>query len=116
MKFIREVCKGEIVLSNREYDEVRAELMKKGFKPQEKASKTVPGTEYEYLQSMGIGSLTYVKMEKLQHEMDVKKKDFEELNKTSPKSLWLRDLDALDKQLDVRNKPYLFYFLQCNST
>ena len=55
-------------------------------------------------------------MEKLQHEMDVKKKDFEELNKTSPKSLWLRDLDALDKQLDVRNKPYLCYFLQCNGT
>lgn len=77
------------------------------------ASKTIPGTEYDYLLSMAIGTLTYEKMQQLWHERDTKKAEFDELTKTPSKSLWLRDLDALNNQLDVcfmlYQKRYLFF-------
>nr|GEY66184.1 hypothetical protein [Tanacetum cinerariifolium] len=60
---------------------------------------------YEKLEDIvsSLGSLTYEKMQKLQHERAAKKKEFDELTNTLSKSLWLRDLDALDHQLDVCN-------------
>lgn len=64
-------------------------------------SKTIPGTEYDYLLAMSIGTLTFEKMQQLMHEKDTKKAEFDELTNTSSKSLWLRDLDALNHQLDV---------------
>ncbi|KAJ0735221.1 putative DNA topoisomerase (ATP-hydrolyzing) [Helianthus annuus] len=68
------------------------------------ASKTIPGTEYDYLLSMAIGTLTYEKMKQLWHERDTKKAEFDELTNTPSKSLWLRDLDALSDQLDEQDK------------
>nr|GEY72740.1 DNA topoisomerase 2 [Tanacetum cinerariifolium] len=62
------------------------ELRKKGFKeeteveeekPQGNASKTVPGTKYDYLLSMEPISWTDVKMQELQHEMDAKEKEID---------------------------------------
>lgn len=78
-------------------------------KPQ--VSKFKPGTEYTYLLSMHIVSLTYEKMEALRNLRDTKKAEFDDLTNTPSKSLWLRDLDALDKQLDVMLLTlYLFSF------
>ncbi|KAF5822370.1 putative DNA topoisomerase (ATP-hydrolyzing) [Helianthus annuus] len=68
------------------------------------ASKTIPGTEYDYLLSMAIGTLTYEKMQQLWHERDTKKAEFDELTNTPSKSLWLRDLDSLNNQLDEQDK------------
>ncbi|KAL8262386.1 hypothetical protein R6Q59_023735 [Mikania micrantha] len=67
-------------------------------------SKTIPGTEYDYLLSMAIGTLTYEKMQQLWNERDTKKAEFDELTKTPSNSLWLRDLDALNNQLDEQDK------------
>ncbi|GJU89399.1 DNA topoisomerase 2 [Tanacetum coccineum] len=133
VRFIREVLRN-IVVSNKKKDDLYAELNFKGFtpfpketvleasiagavdhvgreevpsgeeKPQGNASKVVPRTEYDYLLSMAIASLTYAKMQKLQEERDAKKKEFDELTNTLSKSLWLRDLDALDHQLDEQDK------------
>ncbi|GJW01568.1 DNA topoisomerase 2 [Tanacetum coccineum] len=134
VRFIREVVEGTIVVSNKKKDDLYAELKIKGFtpfpketvleasiagavdhvgreevpageeNPQGNASKAVPGTEYDYLLSMAIASLTYEKMQKLQQERDAKKKEFDELTNTLSKSLWLKDLDALDHQLDEQDK------------
>ncbi|XP_052620374.1 DNA topoisomerase 2 isoform X2 [Lactuca sativa] len=68
------------------------------------ASKTIPGTEYDYLLSMAIASLTYEKMKQLWKERDEKKAEFDELTNTPSRSLWLKDLDDLDKQLDEQDK------------
>ncbi|KAK9061834.1 hypothetical protein SSX86_019018 [Deinandra increscens subsp. villosa] len=68
------------------------------------ASKTIPGTEYDYLLSMAIGTLTYEKMQQLWNERDTKKAEFDELTNTPSKSLWLRDLDGLNNQLDEQDK------------
>ncbi|XP_076941033.1 DNA topoisomerase 2-like [Bidens hawaiensis] len=67
-------------------------------------SKTIPGTEYDYLLAMSIGTLTFEKMRQLMHEKDTKKSEFDELTNTTSKSLWLRDLDALSHQLDEQDK------------
>jgi DNA topoisomerase II len=85
----------------REENEEEEEVAAGQEKLQGNASKTVPGTEYDYLLSMAIASLTYEKMQKLREERDAKKKEFDELTNTLSKTLWLRDLDALDHQLDV---------------
>ncbi|KAL4561866.1 hypothetical protein LXL04_034048 [Taraxacum kok-saghyz] len=68
------------------------------------ASKTIPGTEYDYLLSMAIGSLTYERMKQLWEERDQKKAEFDELTNTPSRCLWLRDLDNLTKQLDEQDK------------
>ncbi|XP_071690080.1 DNA topoisomerase 2 [Rutidosis leptorrhynchoides] len=62
------------------------------------------GTEYDYLLNMSIGTLTYEKMKQLRDEKDKKKAEFDDLSKTPSNSLWLRDLDALDRQLDEQDK------------
>lgn len=88
-----------------EEEETTSEMMVEEEKPKAGApSKTIPGTEYDYLLSMAIGTLTYEKMKQLWNERDTKKAEFDELTNTSPKSLWLRDLDALDNQLDEQDK------------
>ncbi|MFS8022247.1 putative DNA topoisomerase (ATP-hydrolyzing) [Helianthus anomalus] len=51
------------------------------------ASKTIPETEYDYLLSMAIGTLTYEKMQQLWHERDTKKAEFDELTNTPSMSL-----------------------------
>nr|GEV89936.1 DNA topoisomerase 2 isoform X2 [Tanacetum cinerariifolium] len=88
----------------REEAEEEEEVAAGEEKLQGNASKTVPGTEYDYLLSMAIASLTYEKMQKLEQERDAKKKEFDELTNTPSKSLWERDLDALDHQLDEQDK------------
>nr|GFB58225.1 DNA topoisomerase 2 [Tanacetum cinerariifolium] len=108
VRFIREVVEGTIAGAvdhvGREETEEEEEVAAGEEKPQGNASKAVPGTEYDYLLSMAIASLTYEKIQKLQQERDIKKKEFDELTNTLSKSLWLRDLDALDHQLDEQDK------------
>nr|XP_043611251.1 DNA topoisomerase 2 [Erigeron canadensis] len=89
---------------NEENEEDADEVVVEEEKPQVTASKTIPGTEYDYLLSMAIGTLTYEKMKQLWEERDTKKAEFDELTKTPSKSLWLRDLDALNNQLDEQDK------------
>lgn len=67
-------------------------------------SKTIPGTEYDYLLSMELRTLTLKKKNQLCAERDTKKAMFDELTGTPSRSLWLRDLDALEKQLDEQDK------------
>ncbi|KVI00753.1 Arginine repressor C-terminal-like domain-containing protein [Cynara cardunculus var. scolymus] len=73
-------------------------------KYQATASKTIPGTEYDYLLSMELRTLTLKKKNQLCAERDTKKAIFDELTGTPSRSLWLRDLDALEKQLDEQDK------------
>ncbi|KAJ0501049.1 putative DNA topoisomerase (ATP-hydrolyzing) [Helianthus annuus] len=51
------------------------------------ASKTIPETEYDYLLSKAIGTLTYEKVQQMWHERDTKKAEFDELTNTPSKSL-----------------------------
>jgi len=79
---------------------------------QETASKSVnvegaTWGDYEYLLSLPIGTLTLESVQKLLDEKADKENEFEILMGTPSKSLWLKDLDELEKKLDVRDN-YLF--------
>jgi DNA topoisomerase-2 len=52
-------------------------------------------SEYDYLLSMPLSSLTAEKIANLQNEALKKEQDFEQLQNTSPEDLWRADLDKL---------------------
>ncbi|MCO5587675.1 hypothetical protein L7F22_041626 [Adiantum nelumboides] len=127
VRFVLAVVKGEIVVNNRKRAELLLELKLKGFTPFPKKSKSaepvVAGTEnpegeegneaedvgkgvkagdYEYLLSMPIGTLTLEKVQSLCNDRDKLEGDVEELKRATPKSLWLKDLDAFLNQLNAQ--------------
>ena len=130
VRFILGVVSGEIIVSNRKRADLFLELQQKGFTPFPKKTKSVEpevagatentedaeensnseaaGTvrisDYEYLLSMAIGTLTLEKVQALCAERDKLNKEVENLRKATPESLWVRDLDALENELDVRNR------------
>ncbi|GJN21945.1 hypothetical protein PR202_gb09469 [Eleusine coracana subsp. coracana] len=123
-RFIGLVVAGDIDVRGRKKAELCLELQEKGFDPFPKKQKgapaavgaiedeeeneaspeapvIVPGSEYDYLLSMSIGTLTLEKQKELEAEKERCANDVEELKQTPPKSLWFRDLEALEKELDV---------------
>jgi DNA topoisomerase-2 len=126
VRFIRCVVNNEIVVSNRKRADLFLELRQKNFDPFPKKKKTaepaavgaieeeeveespeaaneVDASDYEYLLSMAIGTLTLEKMQELNAQKDKVVNEIEELQNTSEKSLWLRDLDTFEKDLEVSN-------------
>ncbi|XP_062220005.1 DNA topoisomerase 2-like [Phragmites australis] len=126
VRFIRCVVEDEIEVKNRKRAELFVELQQKNFDPfpkkkkaaepaavgateeedeNEESSEAAKGialaSDYEYLLSMAIGTLTREKIQELNDEKAKLENEVEELRKTSPRSLWLRDLDAFEKELDV---------------
>lgn len=135
VRFILAVVHGEIIVNNRKRAELFIELHEKGFTPLPKkkvadvavagatddiddtednsevaGSKGVRGSDYDYLLSMAIGTLTLEKVQELCSERDKTNQEVEDLRKTTPKSLWLRDLDSLEEQLDVKTQLFFLFF------
>jgi DNA topoisomerase II len=129
VRFILGVVNGEIIVNNRKRAELFMELHQKGFTPFPKKGKGpdvsvagaagddeeesqspdaevavkggVKASDYEYLLSMAIGTLTLEKVREMCAEKDKLDNAVAELRKASPRSLWEKDLDALEKELDV---------------
>ncbi|KAI8571649.1 hypothetical protein RHMOL_Rhmol01G0136100 [Rhododendron molle] len=131
VRFILGVVKGDIIVSNRKRAELFIELRDKQFTPFPKktknvdaavagatddaeeaeensevvaGSKEVRASDYEYLLSMAIGTLTLEKVQELCAERDKLSGEVDELSKATPKSLWVKDLDALERELDEQDK------------
>ncbi|KAL5543375.1 hypothetical protein UlMin_007159 [Ulmus minor] len=131
VRFILGVVNGEIIVNNRKRADLFAELVRKGFTPFPKKAKSVEPevagatedtedteensspdatsngvriSDYEYLLSMSIGTLTLEKVRALCEERDKLNDAVEELRKATPKSLWNKDLDQLDQELDELDK------------
>lgn len=128
VRFIIAVVNGEIIVSNRKRADLFVELQRKGFTPFPKKTKAVEPevagandeaeeteenspavskngvqiSDYEYLLAMAIGTLTIEKVQELCADRDRLNKEVEDLRKETPRSFWVKDLDALEKQLDVR--------------
>ncbi|KAF2293580.1 hypothetical protein GH714_002987 [Hevea brasiliensis] len=71
----------------------------------EENPKTVSGngvqaSDYEYLLSMPIGTLTLEKVQKLCDDKDKIDEEVKILRNTTPKDLWMKDLDAFESQLE----------------
>ncbi|CAD6242835.1 unnamed protein product [Miscanthus lutarioriparius] len=123
VRFIRCVVDNEIIVNNRKRADLFLELRQKNFDPfpkkkkraepaavgalEEEENEESPEAEgaepsdYEYLLAMSIGTLTLEKIQELNAEKQKLVDGVEELKNTSPKSLWLKDLDAFEKELDV---------------
>ncbi|KAL8171489.1 hypothetical protein V2J09_023293 [Rumex salicifolius] len=74
--------------------------------PQEEQvnSQGVRVSDYDYLLSMSIVTLTYEKIEELCSEKDKVSLELDEMKKLTPRSLWSKDLDALEGALDEQDK------------
>ncbi|KAF8750223.1 hypothetical protein HU200_012478 [Digitaria exilis] len=125
VRFIRCVVNNEIIVNNRKRADLFLELRQKKFDPFPKKKKQpepaavgateedeeneespdaangVDPSDYEYLLSMAIGTLTLEKIQELNAEKEKLVNEVEELKKTTPNLLWLRDLDNFEKDLDV---------------
>jgi len=123
-RFVEEVCKGDLVVSNRKRKELLPELQERGYDtfhkdPKKKEAdgensdeEDAEGSDltlaelskgYEYLLGMKIWSLTFEKAEKLRAELAEKTGELEELEATEPCQLWLDDLAAVEEALDERD-------------
>ncbi|XP_044386932.1 DNA topoisomerase 2-like [Triticum aestivum] len=105
VRFILAVISGDIVVNNRKRSELFLELKQKGYQPfpQKKvtANEVDEESNYEYLLAMPIGNLTLEKVQELLAEQKKLEDEHEFLGNATPEILWLRDLDALEKELDV---------------
>ncbi|XVF29358.1 hypothetical protein REPUB_Repub15cG0113900 [Reevesia pubescens] len=70
----------------------------------EVSAEGVRGSDYDYLLSMAIGTLTLEKVRELCSDRDKLQHEVEVLRKATPNSIWLKDLDDLEMQLDDLDK------------
>ncbi|KAL2461238.1 DNA topoisomerase 2 [Abeliophyllum distichum] len=130
VRFIMDVVEGKIVVSNRRRADLVLELKEKGFTPFPKKAKTVEisvagstdvpeeteensdmatsqgvrASDYDYLLSMSIGSLTIEKVQELCNNRDRLIQEVEEMRQATINSLWTKDLDALERELDEQDR------------
>ncbi|XP_073361421.1 DNA topoisomerase 2-like isoform X2 [Aegilops tauschii subsp. strangulata] len=117
VRFILAVISGDIKLFKRNRAERFLELKQKGYEPFPKRNITpdpvavggatevdegIHASDYEYLIAMAVGgTFTPEKVQELIAQQKKLEDEAESLGKATPKTLWLRDLDALEKELDV---------------
>ncbi|XP_058080645.1 DNA topoisomerase 2-like [Magnolia sinica] len=114
VRFIIGVVEGEIIVSNRKRADLVLELQQKGFtsflktkgidtseameieenEETPEVGRVARASDYEYLLSMPIGTLMLEKVQELLAEKGKQEMEVEELKKETPKSLWMKDLDA----------------------
>ena len=121
-RFVEEVCRGELVVSNRKRAALLADLKERGYDlshqeekkdaddenednstPGESASDAELAKGYEYLLGMKIWSLTFERAEELRRQKAAKAEEVNKLQATSPEAIWVADLDAIDEALNERD-------------
>ncbi|XP_062001703.1 DNA topoisomerase 2-like [Rosa rugosa] len=130
VRFILGVVNEEIIVSNRKRADLFLELQQKGFTPFPKKTKAVEPevagatedteeteensepfigngvriSDYEYLISMSTGTLTTERVEALKADRNKVNEQVIDLRGSTPKSSWLKDLDALEMELEEPGK------------
>lgn len=119
-RFVEEVCKGKLVVSNRKRAEILSDLQRRGYDLIDKAKKAAKDDDdeevldedatdaqlakgFDYLLGMKIWNLTMEKVLQLQNELADKVRAVDELEKRSPTDIWLEDLRAIELALDERD-------------
>ncbi|KAG1361975.1 putative DNA topoisomerase 2 [Cocos nucifera] len=100
VRFILSVVRGEIIVSNRKRADFFLELQEKGFAPFPKKSKgidaAIAGATVEEEEDNDGSPEVELCSDRKKVEDEV-----EELRKSSPRDLWMNDLDAFERELDV---------------
>ena len=123
-RFVEEVCLGDLVVSNRKRTELLAELQSRSYdlypkddgkyvseddedvgedSIEESTSDSELAKGYEYLLGMKIWTLTFERAEELRKQRAEKADEVEHLEGTTPETIWLADLDAIEEALDERD-------------
>jgi hypothetical protein len=119
-RFVEEVCKGSLVVSNRKRADILADLHRRGYDLIEKTKKSREADEdvesfddessdaklakgYDYLLGMKIWNLTMEKVLQLRQELDEKIRAVDELDKRSITDIWVEDLISIEAALDERD-------------
>lgn len=106
VRFILGVGRGDITVIDRETDDLVLELYRKGFAPFSKSSESPEGgkrvlaSDYEYLLSIPISSMVREKLHELYAEKAELEEKIKEVRRSEPRLLWMKDLDALEAELD----------------
>uniref|UniRef100_K3YZD2 DNA topoisomerase (ATP-hydrolyzing) n=1 Tax=Setaria italica TaxID=4555 RepID=K3YZD2_SETIT len=111
VRFIFCIVNDDIIISKRKKAELLLELQQKNFDPlpekneeSPEAARGLTKSDYEYLLSVPISTLTWENIQELIDEKNKLENELEKLSQTSPRSLWLSDLNALEKELDVLDR------------
>eukprot|EP00579_Thalassiosira_antarctica_P002668 CAMPEP_0201875748 /NCGR_PEP_ID=MMETSP0902-20130614/7629_1 /ASSEMBLY_ACC=CAM_ASM_000551 /TAXON_ID=420261 /ORGANISM="Thalassiosira antarctica, Strain CCMP982" /LENGTH=1508 /DNA_ID=CAMNT_0048402857 /DNA_START=105 /DNA_END=4631 /DNA_ORIENTATION=+ len=122
-RFVEEVCRGDLIVSNRKRTELLADLKERGYdlmpkeekksnseeeneddeSAEESASDAELAKGYEYLLGMKIWSLTFERAEELRRQKAEKAEEVKKLQATAPEAIWSADLDAIDEALNERD-------------
>eukprot|EP00934_Nitzschia_sp_Nitz4_P007169 Nitzschia sp. Nitz4//scaffold1_size375055//264446//269078//NITZ4_000304-RA/size375055-augustus-gene-0.688-mRNA-1//1//CDS//3329541129//7159//frame0 len=123
-RFVEEVCSGSLIVSNRKKVELLDDLQERGYDLFDKSEKSQAkegeaeesddeepsvaalSKGYEYLLGMKIWSLTFEKAEELREQLRKRTEELEELQATTPSTMWLNDLDNIVEALDERDISY----------
>ncbi|PNT68326.1 DNA topoisomerase 2-like [Brachypodium distachyon] len=106
VRFILSVGRGDITVLDREAYDLVLELYRKGFSPFPTSSESPEGgkrvlaSDYEYLLSIPIGSMAREKLHELYAEKTELEEKIKEVRRSKPRLLWIKDLDALEVELD----------------
>ena len=92
-KYILEVLEGTIELRNKKKTDIIDTLEKKKF------DKIDSDSEYKYLLKMSMDSVTQENVNKLLKDKEVKEKELDFATNQSIESMWLTELEELEKQL-----------------
>ena len=90
-KFIRSIIDGKLIVNNRKKSEIEADLPALLIEKEDGS--------YGYLLQMPIYSLTKEKFDELQDQIDKKTKESKKIEATTPKSMYVSDLNELRKKL-----------------
>ena len=93
IRFLQLVMSGELEIFRQPEEKIHKELKRREF-PEKDGS-------YEYLVGMPIRSFSQNQIDKLTRERETLVGDMEEIKKTSPKQMWSRELDEIEKEVCV---------------
>uniref|UniRef100_A0ACD5ZXR3 Uncharacterized protein n=1 Tax=Avena sativa TaxID=4498 RepID=A0ACD5ZXR3_AVESA len=105
-RFILGVTRGDINVLGRDRDDMVLELKQKGFAPLPNSSKRpgdgerVISSDYDYLLKTPVCIISPEKVNELYAEMSKLEEKKEEVRRATPRLLWMKDLDALEVELD----------------
>ena len=87
-RFVQEIVNKTIVLTNKKKEELRSTL---------RDMKYYEHNNFDYLLDMKIFSITIDEVEKLTSAAQNMKNKLDELKRTTPQSVWLKEIDELEQ-------------------
>ena len=98
LRFITAVMNDELILKNREETEILLELEENNYAKQNDTESSTTSGSYNYLLSMQIRSFTREKITLLTKEKNDLELKITDLQGTEEKTLWLNDLEELERE------------------